>query len=516
VDRKYTKDGDYLVVLDGVEIHASTPHHSTPDALSWNASTVCVPLSSITRADVQLTIVAPLPVRGASDSNFCHSMWRLLLPFANDMHLLRRQGLQDVNLVLVDNSGETSLEEAIESNPAGRFLHSMFRQVYCGWQSFFNDSGNQAAGAQQTGKPPAVHQLAIHPYRLSNVEMMLTTVPRMFGVSKFTFSALPFTSIAAKAFGTNLASGVGLQDVVPGPALRGLFMTRCGPKVTGRRLLNGMAVRALFEDRGFELQHFQPGALSVRETVGLLRQAKYLIGAHGAGLANLAFMNQGTAVLEIFPANFMDGMYRSLAGWNGMYYLFYQASVAESVTCHEADHQGHGCKEFYKNSDMLVDLSRLNATVIGLERLLIGQHFNYELPTIMDSGAECTNSTVKWCDSTQRDPRMACHIFGDKATAIIPTSPLCVATEVLTCPQSEEELALYADATIEEATRQKAATPVPKVNEKCDRYGNITCLSQEAGCMSGNKRSVKTSQRNWLGNWLNDDDAFDTAHRFFP
>ena len=91
-----------------------------------------------------------------------------------------------------------------------------------------------------------------------------------------------------------------------------------------------------------------------------------------------------------------------------------------------------------------------------------------------------------------------------------------MATEVLTCPQSEEELALYADATIEEATRQKAATPVPKVNEKCDRYGNITCLSQEAGCMSGNKRSVKTSQRNWLGNWLNDDDAFDTAHRFFP
>jgi len=267
-----------------------------------------------------------------------------------------------------------------------------------------------------------------------------------------------------------------------------------------------MAVRSLFKSRGFEFQNFDPGALSVRETVAMLRQAKYLIGAHGAGLTNLAFMHPHTAVLEIFPHNFVDSMYRSLAGFRNIRYLFYQATEAESISCHPAlapseVPNGYRCAEFYKNSDLLLDIDRLNSTVIALERLLHGQDFNYEVPTLK-SGPQCVNSTVKWCDSPDVDARAACHLYPEMLESIIPTSPLCQAEEVLKCPDPG-----FIWAPIDAAVAQKPPWSTP-AGETCDRKGNVTCLNQDGGCLVGKKRANPH---------LSDDEFyFEVPHRLFP
>ena len=307
VSNRYFKNRDFLLVLDGVEVDAAA-------GKAGFVSTSCVPASSMPdRAKVQLTVVAPLNVQRGKDTNFCHNTWQVLLPFANDMHLLRRQHFQDANLVFTyEGNAETDLAKEMQKTPAFKFIPPMFRNVFFGWDSFVKNHTS-----------PVVHQLAVHPYRLPETQSWrkMTVVPKLFGQSEFTFASLPFTAIAASAFASNIAQGLGLQRVVP--SLAGLFLSRCGRGVTGRRFLNGNAVRGLFEDRGFELQQFDPGGLTVLQTVGMLRQAKFIVGMHGAGLTNLVFMHSSTVVLEVFPHNFVDGMYRSLAGWKHINYLFY-------------------------------------------------------------------------------------------------------------------------------------------------------------------------------------------------
>lgn len=49
--------------------------------------------------------------------------------------------------------------------------------------------------------------------------------------------------------------------------------------------------------------------LSVQEQIRLFSSAKFIIGAHGAGLTNLAFCKQGTKVIEIFPAEYLNPLY---------------------------------------------------------------------------------------------------------------------------------------------------------------------------------------------------------------
>ena len=48
-----------------------------------------------------------------------------------------------------------------------------------------------------------------------------------------------------------------------------------------------------------------PGALSVREQINTFAQAELIVGAHGAGLTNLAFASPGARAIELFPAGYL-------------------------------------------------------------------------------------------------------------------------------------------------------------------------------------------------------------------
>jgi capsular polysaccharide biosynthesis protein len=87
------------------------------------------------------------------------------------------------------------------------------------------------------------------------------------------------------------------EDVV-GPR-RPIYLSR-GNQLNNRRVANEAQVLELLTERGFTA--IDPGAMSVREQIRACANASVIVGAHGAGLANIMFARPGTAVVELFPA----------------------------------------------------------------------------------------------------------------------------------------------------------------------------------------------------------------------
>lgn len=106
-----------------------------------------------------------------------------------------------------------------------------------------------------------------------------------------------------------------------------IYLTR-GNQPNNRRVVNEEQVLALLVERGFTA--VDPAALSVAEQIRACATASVIVGAHGAGLANIMFAGPGAAVVELFPAgdalpdcywtlsrNVPDLAYRYLAGVGG-------------------------------------------------------------------------------------------------------------------------------------------------------------------------------------------------------
>lgn len=78
---------------------------------------------------------------------------------------------------------------------------------------------------------------------------------------------------------------------------RKIYLTRDHVK-TGRKLLNEDELRHLLERHGFEI--VIADNLSVASQAKLFNQSKYIVSPHGAALANIAFCEPGTKILELF------------------------------------------------------------------------------------------------------------------------------------------------------------------------------------------------------------------------
>jgi len=74
-----------------------------------------------------------------------------------------------------------------------------------------------------------------------------------------------------------------------------IFISRA--QAARRRILNEAAVAALLAKHGFRA--VDPGTLSFREQVEIFADAEIVVGPHGAGLTNAAFMAPGGAVVEL-------------------------------------------------------------------------------------------------------------------------------------------------------------------------------------------------------------------------
>lgn len=67
----------------------------------------------------------------------------------------------------------------------------------------------------------------------------------------------------------------------------------------GRKILNEGAVSSFLKDNGFVC--ITPESYSFEEQVSIFSNAKVLVGIHGAGLANMLFMEPDSSVIEILP-----------------------------------------------------------------------------------------------------------------------------------------------------------------------------------------------------------------------
>lgn len=87
-----------------------------------------------------------------------------------------------------------------------------------------------------------------------------------------------------------------------------------------RRIVNEAELVAELRQMGVE-----PVTLSgrsVREQASLFATASFVVGAHGAGLANIAFAPRGAALLELFPGSYGTPAYYILAAGAGLEYRY--------------------------------------------------------------------------------------------------------------------------------------------------------------------------------------------------
>jgi len=132
------------------------------------------------------------------------------------------------------------------------------------------------------------------------------------------------SSWAANYLRSSLAAGR-MADAAP---LRLIINRRAS-----RRLIFTEAAAALLQRAGFISVYLED--LSFAEQVALFRRAERVIGAHGAGLANLVFCTDSMHVLEIFPPGYSTSAYWMISHAIG---FGYACAVGDTVTNDSARH----------------------------------------------------------------------------------------------------------------------------------------------------------------------------------
>lgn len=116
-----------------------------------------------------------------------------------------------------------------------------------------------------------------------------------------------------------------------------------------RNIVNEEEVEKVLSDFGFRTVFFEDYLFL--EQVNIANKAKYLIGAHGAGLTNMLFMNPGSKVLELrAEKNTDDNCYFSLASAMDLDY-YYQCCRKETPADTE------------NKSNLVVDIEELKKNV---------------------------------------------------------------------------------------------------------------------------------------------------------
>jgi hypothetical protein len=91
---------------------------------------------------------------------------------------------------------------------------------------------------------------------------------------------------------------------------RGIYVKR-GGGINNRRVDNEDELMTYLTGRGFEVM--QPELLHAPEKIEAFAQASMVVGAHSAGLVNLAFCSEGAAAVELFPSGGINTCYWELA-----------------------------------------------------------------------------------------------------------------------------------------------------------------------------------------------------------
>jgi capsular polysaccharide biosynthesis protein len=109
----------------------------------------------------------------------------------------------------------------------------------------------------------------------------------------------PRVVLEKAAYIEKVIANCGLQDAVPH---RFIYLARTDTKA--RQVLNEAELIARMAGLGFEI--FVATTVSVAEQIRTFREAKFVVGAHGAGLTNVAFQQSGTVLLELIQSSYLN------------------------------------------------------------------------------------------------------------------------------------------------------------------------------------------------------------------
>ena len=121
-------------------------------------------------------------------------------------------------------------------------------------------------------------------------------------------------------------------------------------KATSRKLVNEEEVLRFLQSEGFI--EFFPEDHSIVETASYFSKANYIVGVHGSGFANLAFIGKGTKVIDIVAPAHLDPYYWMLSNRNHSHYgyLFGEG---------ERPNENQDLVKTKVDKDILVDLCKL-------------------------------------------------------------------------------------------------------------------------------------------------------------
>ncbi|OON65685.1 hypothetical protein B0919_23715 [Hymenobacter sp. CRA2] len=111
----------------------------------------------------------------------------------------------------------------------------------------------------------------------------------------------------------------------PAPAYRHVYISR--RHTANRAAAREEALEAGLRERGFEVVYAE--RLSFEEQIALLREARTLVGLHGAGLSHLVWATGPLTVAEIFPDGVFNDCYARLTVSLGFDYQPYFCGTAQ-------------------------------------------------------------------------------------------------------------------------------------------------------------------------------------------
>jgi capsular polysaccharide biosynthesis protein len=113
---------------------------------------------------------------------------------------------------------------------------------------------------------------------------------------------------------------------------RGIYVSRLDG--ASRQMRNEQHVIEKLSSRG--IVPIILSSMSMDERIEKFRNADFVVGAHGAGMANISFCQPGAVIYEIFPAHYLQSYHATLAQQVGLHYWADAYSVHEAfpVGCH--------------------------------------------------------------------------------------------------------------------------------------------------------------------------------------
>lgn len=129
---------------------------------------------------------------------------------------------------------------------------------------------------------------------------------------------------AYEAFYTNLFGELAFEGLNPDTPEK-VFISRKGT----RSLINESEVEQILQARGFKKFYFED--IPISEQWSVTKNAKVIVGMHGAAISNIVFNTNKVKLIELFHPGYVVDMYRNMANAVGGTWCAVSGQITEDV-----------------------------------------------------------------------------------------------------------------------------------------------------------------------------------------